>query len=559
MFKPRYRRIIWFFALVLINITWWDIVLPRIGLESFSEKSRTKRLRKAAGSFRVLAVQMGGVMIKIGQFLSARLDVLPREITDELAGLQDEVQPEVFENIRAVVESDFDAPLEEKFSEFEHVPVASASIGQVHCARIRRVSDQEQDLAESPPVVVKVQRPNIEEIIEVDLSALRVVGSWLQRYPPIRKRANVPALLSEFSRSLYEEIDYLAEGKNAETFAENFKTRSEIIVPHIIWSHTTRRVLTLEDVGAIKITDYSAIEAAGINRAEVANRLFDTYLKQIFEDRFFHADPHPGNLFVLPMPADESIDHKTPWKLVFIDFGMVGRISPHLLSGLREILIAAGTRDGGRLVRAYKSLDVLLPGVDLDLLERASNRVFERFWGKTAPELRNMRHEEALEFAGEFADLIYEMPFQIPENLILLGRSMGILSGMCTGLDPDFNIWTNLAPYAQKLMKDEGGGVAAVLLKEITGTLTALINLPKKAETLLNRIEQGKLEVKVPEISYHLGRLERMFQRLGESIILAAVLVSSVQAYLAGHNILAGGFGGIAFLLVIWLLTRRNR
>ncbi|MDR3577410.1 MAG: AarF/ABC1/UbiB kinase family protein [Anaerolineaceae bacterium] len=557
MIKSRYRRIVWFFALVLVNITWWDILLPRIGLRKLSQKGRTKRLRRAAASFRVLAIQMGGVMIKIGQFLSARLDVLPREVTDELAGLQDEVQPEVFDNVRAVIESEFDAPLDEKFTEFERAPIASASIGQVHCARIRKASDQDSEAGESPAVVVKVQRPNIEEIIEVDLSALRVVGDWLQRYPPIRKRANVPALLSEFSRSLYEEVDYLAEGKNAETFAENFKTRSEIIVPHIIWSHTTRRVLTLEDVGAIKITDYAAIEAAGINRAEVANRLFDTYLKQIFEDRFFHADPHPGNLFVLPLPADGAIDHKTPWKLVFIDFGMVGRISPHLLSGLREILIAAGLRDGGRLVRAYKSLDVLLPGVDLDLLEKASNRVFERFWGKTAPELRNMRHEEAMEFAHEFGDLIYEMPFQIPENLILLGRSMGILSGMCTGLNPDFNIWTNLAPYAQKLMEDESGGAARVVLREITGTLTSLVSLPRKAETLLNRIEQGRLEVKVPEISYHLARLERMFRRLGESILLAAFLVSSVQAYLAGHNYLAGGLGVISFLLVIWLLTRR--
>ena len=557
MIKNRYRQIIWFFAGILVNITWWDIVIPRIGLRSLSQQGRSKRLRKAASSFRALAVRMGGVMIKIGQFLSARLDVLPREITDELAGLQDEVQPEPFTNIRAVIESDFDAPLEDKFSEFDLVPIASASIGQVHCARIRRGTGQEQDQAESPKVVVKVQRPDIEEIIAVDLSALRVVGSWLQRYPPIRKRANVPALLSEFSRSLYEEIDYLAEGKNAETFAENFKTRSEIIVPHIIWSHTTRRVLTLEDVGAIKITDYSAIEAAGINRAEVANRLFDTYLKQIFEDRFFHADPHPGNLFVLPLQSDKPVDHQTPWKLVFVDFGMVGKISPQLLSGLREILIAAATRDGGRLVHAYQSLDVLLPGVDLDLLEKASNRVFERFWGKTAPELRNMRHEEAIEFAHEFGDLMYEMPFQIPENLILLGRSMGILSGMCTGLNPDFNIWTNLAPYAQKLMEDESGGMMNVLLKEVSETLTTLISLPKRTETLLNRIEQGKLEVRVPEISYHLGRLERMFRRLGESILLAAFLITSVQAYLAGHNILAIGLGAISFLLVIWLLTRR--
>ena len=182
------------------------------GLRRLSQRTRAERLRQIAVRFRALAIQMGGVMIKVGQFLSARLDVLPSEITDELSGLQDEVRPETFESIRKVLEAEMNAPLETRFAGFEHEPLASASIGQVHRARlIDAMSRTAGGLgAQSLPVVVKVQRPNIQEIVETDLSALRVVSGWIHYYPPIRKRANIPALLAEFSRSLYEEIDYLA-------------------------------------------------------------------------------------------------------------------------------------------------------------------------------------------------------------------------------------------------------------------------------------------------------------------------------------------------------------
>ena len=356
-------------------------------------------MKTVAQRFRKLAVQMGGVMIKVGQFLSSRLDVLPREITDELSGLQDEVAPEPFEPIRALIEAEFGATLDQKFNDFDRAPLASASIGQVYCAHLCAT---QADGTPCPSVVVKVQRPHIEEIVDVDLSALKIVGGWLQKYPPISKRANVPQLMEEFSRSLYEEIDYIHEGKNAETFAENFKEDPNVRVPKVIWSHTTKRVLTLEDVGGIKITDYAAIEAAGIDRAEVANRLLDTYLKQVFEDGFFHADPHPGNLFV-QAPADGS--RPSDWKLTFVDFGMTGTLPEKTFKGLREVLISVGTQDAHRLVQSYEMLDVLLPGADVELLERASQRVFERLWGKSTTQMMGMHPEDAREFVDEFGDL----------------------------------------------------------------------------------------------------------------------------------------------------------
>ncbi len=555
MSQSRYHRILWFFTKIVISEIIWDIAMPRIGLRRLSRATRQGRMRGAAVSFRALAIQMGGVLIKVGQFLSARLDVLPREVTDELSGLQDEVKPESMENVRRVVEAEFGALITEKFLEFDPAPVASASIGQVHRARLKLPAQPGSDPAANPQVVVKVQRPDIQAIVEVDLKALRVVGGWLHRYPPIRKRANVPELVEEFSRTLYEEIDYLAEGKNAETFAENFKDNQAVLVPRVYWSHTTRRVLTLEDVQSIKISDYSAIEEAGIDRKLVAERLFQSYLKQFFEDRFFHADPHPGNLFILP-GARDGHPKGTDFRLTFVDFGMVGRVSQQQFAGFRELLLAVGLRDGSRVVKAYQALDVLLPGANLELIARASDRVFENFWGKTAPEIKSMHREEAVKFASEFSSLMYDMPFQVPENLILLGRCLGILSGMCTGLDPDFNIWTSIAPLAAKLVQGESGNQFSAILSEIGNTLRVLAALPQKAETLINTIESGKLVVSAPDLKYKIAQLERNQSKIVGAILFAAFLLGGIELHHDNEMTPAVILGVAAGLSLIWTLFR---
>jgi len=462
MYRNRVRRILGFFAHVLLSTTWWEAILPKIGFRKAATKGRPQRLLGYAANFRKMAVEMGGVMIKVGQFLSSRLDVLPLEITKELSGLQDEVQPEKMEDIRRVIESEYGVPLEQRFADFDPNPLAAASIGQVHLAHLCLSSP---DGSPCPAVIVKVQRPNIDKIIAVDLDSLCRVGKWVNRYKSVRKRMNVPALLEEFGSSLLEEIDYLHEGKNAEQFAANFKERPEVCVPSVIWSHTTRRVLVLEDVRGIKITDYAAIEAAGIDRKEVAERLLDTYLQQVFEDGFFHADPHPGNLFVQPAA---TADNPKGWQLTFVDFGMTGTLLPETKEGLREILFAVGTKDAARMVRAFQKMNFLLPGADADELERMVGRMFSIFWGKSTDEIMkmSMSSEEMAKFGEEFSNMLYEMPFQIPENLILFGRMVSILSGMCTGLYTDFNVWQYLAPYARKLLDAEGGGKFQTIFKE---------------------------------------------------------------------------------------------
>jgi len=542
--RARYWRIMFFFAIVTLNFIFWDVFLPRIGLRILAGRTRPTRYRKVAARFRVLAIRMGGVMIKVGQFLSARLDVLPVEITEELAGLQDEVPPEKFEDIRRQAEIDLGAPLQEKYESFDEMPLAAASLGQVHRARLC-IEDAKGQFCD---VVVKIQRPFIDQLIEVDLSAIRQVGGWLQKYPALAKRVDIPALIEEFSTSIREEVDYLAEGRNAEIFAEKFKDVARVHVPRVVWTHTTRRVLTLEDVFAIKITDFEAITAAGIDRSEVASALLDTYLKQIFEDGFFHADPHPGNLFVTPDPD------RTSWRLTFVDFGMVGHVPDTLRTGLRELLIAVGTQDAARLIRSFQTMHVLLPNTDLKQLEQMSASMFDMFWGKSMEELREMNPEEMFRFADRFRDLMYNMPFQLPQNLLLLGRTVSILSGMCSGLDPQFNLWGQLAPYATQLVSQEVGSNWRVWLDEAGNVLKELIAIPSKMGRVLSQVERGDLTVQVPTVSRQISHLERSVNRLAGSILFAAFLLGGVMFYGNGKDLPAYVLFGCSGLTLVWIL-----
>jgi predicted unusual protein kinase regulating ubiquinone biosynthesis (AarF/ABC1/UbiB family) len=557
MLATRYRRIVFFFARVVGGLFWWELVVPRLGLRAWTERTRPERLRRSAERYRALAIRLGGVLIKVGQFFSSRVDILPESITAELAGLQDEVPPERFEDIRRAAEAELGAPLAERYLTFDATPLAAASLGQVHRATLPAAESS------GPPrqVVVKIQRPRVELLIATDLAALRTVGNWLKRYPPISRRADVPALLGEFTRILYEEIDYLAEGRNAEAFAANFAADAGVRVPAVVWTHTTRRVLTLEDVYAIKITDYAAITAAGVDRTEVAERLFQTYLTQIFAHGLFHADPHPGNLFVQPLgtPA-EGVGGGRPWRLIFVDFGMVGRVPGNLKAGLREMFIGVGTRDAARMLKAYQLLGVLLPQADLELLERAENKMFERFWGKDMAELRQIDMREMQAFAGEFGDLLYNMPFQVPEDLILLGRTVAILSGMCTGLNPQFNVWTGLEPFAQKLIADEVSGAGLEFwLAEAGNWVRTVAGLPRRLESTLARLERGDVSLNVPRLERQLGGVEAALRRVTAAVVFAGLLLAGVQLVLASQALAGWVLLGGAGLAALWMVVLPGR
>jgi predicted unusual protein kinase regulating ubiquinone biosynthesis (AarF/ABC1/UbiB family) len=572
MLRSRYRRITFFFARLLLGLAYWEVLLPRLGLRSVSQRTRSDRLRKSAVRMRSLAIEMGGVMIKIGQFLSTRVDILPPEFTMELEGLQDEVPAEKFSDLKQVAEAEFGVPLDKIFAEIEDTPMAAASIGQAHIAWLQKPSTAPEirvdpsNLEDFDPdtvveneliqVVVKIQRPNIEEIVKTDLAALQRVGRWLSWYEPIRRRADIPTLLDDFSSTLFEEMDYIHEGKNAELFAQNFADEPRVRVPRVAWAFTTKRVITLEDVSGIKITDYDKISAMGINRVEVANLLFQTYLQQIFSDFFFHADPHPGNLFVLP--GEETGSMGREWQLVYIDFGMMGQLSERQRAGLREMAIAITTQDAARAVKAYDMLGFLLPNADLTLIEQAGTEVLDRFWGKSTQELREIEIQEVIEFTREYRNLMYDLPFQVPSDLILLGRAISILSGMCAGLDPNFNVWLSILPFAQGLISEERQAGWDYWRNELSNLERSLIKLPGRLNNLLMQLERGEIGSRNPELNERVDRVERSVRALTITVVFASLLLSGIYLVTQSYSLFGGILISLSFIALIISLFTRN-
>jgi predicted unusual protein kinase regulating ubiquinone biosynthesis (AarF/ABC1/UbiB family) len=527
--RARYRRILRFAAWNLAVTWWYELLLPRIGLTRVAERTRSKRMQRFARRFHVLAVDLGGLMIKVGQFMSSRLDVLPPEITKELEGLQDEVPAVPFELIKQLAEAELGMPLSRAFSWVDENPVAAASLGQAHRARLAPLDAADTGLS---GVVIKVQRPGIDAIVTVDLAALRKVGGWLSHVRLVYSRVDAPALVEEFAVTSLEEIDYLHEAASSVRFASEFEGDPRVSVPEVVWERTTRRVLTLEDVTAIKITDAAALTAAGIDPASVAPVFAAVMFDQLFTDGFFHADPHPGNIFVTPLPPDASgagagdAAGERPWKLTFIDFGMMGEVGASTRGGLRKLLIAAASRDGKGLVDAAREVGVLLPTADTSELERAMTHLFARFGGMGFAELREVDPREFREFAAEFGDVVRSLPFQLPENFLLVIRAMSLTSGVCSALDPAFNLWDSVEPYAQQLIREERGNVVQDLGAQALSNLGLIWRLPKQVDSLVTRIEEGTVGFRSPDLEKRVARLERSVGRVVSAVLFGALLVA---------------------------------
>ena len=563
--RARYRRILGFAARVLVQTWWYEIALPRIGLTLVAESSRERRMRTLAQRFHVLAVQLGGLMIKVGQFLSSRLDVLPPEITTELAGLQDEVPAVPVDGIRALAEAELGVPLERAFAWFEETPLAAASLGQAHRARLSVQDAADAGFAE---VVVKVQRPGIDQVVATDLAALRRVAGWLRRIRFIADRVNAPALVEEFAQTSLEEIDYIHEAAAAERFAEAFVDDPRVDAPLVAWERTTRRVLTLSDVTAIKINDVDALRAAGIDPAEVARVFAEVMFDQVFTHGFVHADPHPGNIFVTPHQAGgvgmpgastgpssrftvpergaklrdegrsgtgESAGEPHPaWRLTFIDFGMMAEVPEGIRHGLRTLFIAAASRDGKGMVAAAQEIGVLMPSAENRDLERALSALFARFGGMGFAELRDVDPREFQSFAVEFGDTMRSLPVQLPEGLLLLIRAVSLTSGMCSGLDPQFNIWESIEPYATRLLADESGNIVQDFAAQTVANAATLWRLPRRIDDIITRVDEGTVAFDTSRIERRLDRIDGLIRRGISGLLFAALLIGG--ALVLGAN-----------------------
>jgi predicted unusual protein kinase regulating ubiquinone biosynthesis (AarF/ABC1/UbiB family) len=524
--RARYRRIMRF-ARYLVQTWWYELFLPRVGLAWLAARGRARRLQRIAQHFHVLAVDLGGLMIKVGQFMSSRLDVLPPEITKELEGLQDEVPPVPFPAIRALAEAELGVKLERAFSFVDPTPLAAASLGQVHRARLAEADAAQTGLQ---GVVVKIQRPGIGTIVDVDLRALRRVAGWLSRVSLVSDRVDVPALVEEFAITSLEEIDYLHEAASAERFAQDFADDPRVGVPQLVWERTTRRVLTLQDVTAIKINDVEGLRAAGIDPAEVANEFAAVMFDQLFVHGYFHADPHPGNIFVTPLGGAGAggEDGGRGWKFTFIDFGMMGDVPDALRQGLRKLLIAAASRNGKGMVDGIREVGVLLPSADTAELERAMTKLFARFGGMGFAELQDVDPREFRAFANEFGDVVRSLPFQLPENFLLIIRAMSLTSGMCSSLDPAFNIWNAVEPYSAQLIRAEGGNLVQDVAKRTVSAAGVIARLPQRLDRLLTRIDDGAVSVQTPRLERRLGNIARTGRQIISAILFAALLIGGV-------------------------------
>ncbi|HEX9038036.1 MAG TPA: AarF/UbiB family protein [Ktedonobacterales bacterium] len=504
-------------------------------------------LKRVLRDFRVTAVEMGGLLIKLGQFFGARADLLPPEALAELAALQDEVRAEPFPVIVQALEREYHAPLRDIFVSVESEPSGSASLGQVHRAVLK----------DGRVAAIKIQRPGIERIIGVDLQALRLtltIVRWLS--PTADRITDLRALYREFSRTVFEELDYQREGRNAEQFARLFASDDRIVVPKVYWERTTRRALALEWLDGIKITDFAALDAAGLDRAWLAHTLADSYFTQALDAGFFHADPHPGNIFAQPIPGDPGAA-----RLVFVDFGMMGVITPRARRGLRACFAGMVQSDAALMLDGLDQLGFIAEDANRDALEQVISALLARFSGVPLSQLGQVGPNQALEDVG---DALYDQPFRLPAQFAFFGRAVGMLSGLTASLTPKFNFLEVAAPHAQKLISEFGGGgilgmlgarsfeqLAQNVLREGLSVTRSLSRLPRQLDRLLEKAERGDLHIVIePTIEAQRGRARARRRREGPTALDRLNRPVPLWAGMAG----VVGAGALA-----WLLLRRGR
>ncbi len=388
-------------------------------------------------------IELGPTFIKIGQSMGTRADLLPLPFVKALGELQDQVPPFANEIAFARIEKELGRKINEVYAEFELEPVAAASLGQVYRARLHTGEE----------VAVKVQRPNLDATIKGDLEILNKVANFAERFPQLNENADWSGMLREFNDTIHEEMDYSAEGHNAERFRENFKNWSNIHVPKIYWSATTKKVLTMEFIHGTKVTDLEQHARLGVSSAKVNRLLIKTYLKQLLEDGFFHADPHPGNLLVMP-----------DGRLAFFDFGMVGRISPELQAKMIDAFFHVDGKDPAGIAQDLIDLDFLKPGTNPNIVRPVVEKMFEFHLNL---KLKDVNFKE---LTYDLADVMYDYPFRLPSNFTYIMRALMTLEGIGIITDPEFNFFETAKPYAKEFMlRREGNDFRRMFVSKLMG------------------------------------------------------------------------------------------
>lgn len=490
-----------------------------------------------ADHLRLALEELGTTAIKIGQILSTRADLLPPAYIDELAKLRDHVPAVPVAAIRSAIERELGRPLVEIFASFDDEPLASASIGQVHAAR----------LPSGEQVVIKIQKPGIAEQVDIDLRLLLDLARIAQRRSEIARQYDLVAIVEEFAWTLRSELDYEREGRNADAFRTMFADNPDVVIPTIDWTRTTTRVLTMQRLDGIGIDDGERLARAGIDRKQLAKRSANLVLTEVFDHGFYHADPHPGNFLVLQGGVIGALD-----------FGLVGRIGGRTRLDLLDLLSAVIARDADRAVDVFGALGVA--GIDAARLAftRDISHLFDRYLGRP---LQDLRMDELI---GDLFALVRRHRLRMPTELVLLLKTLAMNEGVGRSLDPSFNVVDVATPFAHEALQRRLQPTAwEPQLRQAALDLARLgSDLPAQSRRLLRRLDQGEFTVGLrrDELDEGIERLERMVNRLVVSMLLAALIVAVAMLMLVYHpgsnDSWIGSFFAGALVLAILLGLR---
>jgi ubiquinone biosynthesis protein len=469
---------------------------------------------------RMALEELGATFTKLGQIVSTRSDLVPPDYQAELAKLQDAAPTVSIEEIREALLTELGRPLEEFFASFDPAPLAAASIGQAHAAT----------LPDGTEVVVKVRRPGVVEQVEADLAILQNLAVRASHRWEMAKQYDLVTLVQEFAQTLREELDYIREGRNAERFAANFSGDPTVHIPRIFWETTTARVLTLERLHGMKIDDVEALAAAGIDRKELAVQSSRILLKMVFDDGFFHADPHPGNFFVEP-----------DGRIGIVDFGMVGVVDDRTEAQLVAVLLAITSQDAERLSDAFLDLGMAREHIDREALQRDLQHLVSRYYGQPLGEIAlGPLLQDAL-------GIVRRHHLQLPSSLALLLKTVVMSEGVGVQLDPEFRLTSVLAPYAQHLMLRQYSPALWARRLSRAGLDAARlgVELPEQARRILGDLERGNFEVGVRPMGFEplMQRAEQLINRLVLGMIAAAFIVGLAFLMSVYHP-----FGGKAWM-----------
>ncbi len=490
-----------------------------------------QRTRERARWLREALLELGPTFIKVGQLLSTRADVLPAESVEELSKLQDQVPPFPYEKTKQIIETELGKPIGEMFPYFETTPLAAASLGQVHRAR----------LATGEDVVVKVQRPGLLKLFAIDLGILRKIAQYFTNHPRYGRGRDWLGIYEECRRILYQEADYLNEGRNADTFRRNFRQDDRILTPRVYWRYSTKRVLTLEYLPGIKISDYDQLEAHNIDRKAIARLGAESYLQQLLHHGFFHADPHPGNLAVTP-----------EGKLIFYDFGMMGQIQILTKDKLLRVFFGIAKKDAEAVVDALIDLGVLELQGDPGPVRRSVQYMLDNFVGKP------LGPQSLTAISDDLYEIAYEQPFRFPATFTFVLRALSTLEGLGKGLDPDFNFIEIAKPYALNLMENRNGtdsfsaGFLGEIGKQAAQMSSSALSLPRKLEDTILKLERGdiRMRVKAQETDRILRKISGIASAMVFAILGTGFLLSATALFIAGWRWFALAPLIIALILV---------